>query len=213
MTSRGVVKKDGFIKGTPDEFLSFINSRIVKKKKSKKRIAFICIAGIITLSVVVSYYVEFGRTIFESRAKPTEAELEKIHEILSYEQEKLSECMELLSPYNDRINELGIEIHPVLEQKRAVNNQGLVEKHDWVKDMWLLKYYSSDIDCFVYKDGKRLTNRTSTDSVSYFGHFYCLLSSGKYEDTAFIENPFKRFDTDFEDLLNRVEKYLLTAND
>ena len=153
-------------------------------------------------------YVANGRTIFDNRTEPTAAGLEKIHEILAFEQEKLSECMELLSHYDDRIKELGIEIRPVLDQTRAVNNQGLVEKHDWDKDMWLPKFYSSKIMCYVYKDGKKLENRTSYNSISFFVDIFWLLYSGKNEDTTFNENPFDRFDASFDSLLNQVNNFL-----
>ena len=203
-----VFKKDGFITGTPDEFLSFIKSKIIKgAKKSKMQIVFICLASVIALTVAVSLYLANGRTIFENRAEPTEVELEKIHEIITFEQAKLSECMELMSRYDDRIKELGIEIRPVLEQTRAVNNQGLVEKHDWNKDNWLPKYYSSKIICDVYKDGKRLENRTSYNSISFFVDIYWLLYAGKNEKTTFNENPFDRFDTGFDSLLNQVSNF------
>ena len=203
-------KKDGFVTGTPDEFVSFIKSKVIKSvKKSKMRIFLICLACVIVLSAAVSLYITNGRTIFENRAEPTEAESVKIHEIIIFEQAKLSECTELISSYNDRINKLGIEIRPVLEQNRAVNDRGLVVKHDWNKDNWLPRFYSSKIICYVYKDGKRLENRTSYDSISYFVNIYWLLYAGKNENAAYNETPFDYFDTDLDSLLNRVSDFLL----
>ena len=204
-----VFKKDGFCKGTPDEFLSFIKGKIVKStKKSKRQIVLIWLVGIAALSVVASLYILNGRTIFENRSEPTEAELEKIHEILAYEQEKLSECMERLSQYDDGIKGLGIEIRPELDRTRAVNNQGLVEKHDWDKDFWLPKFYSSKIRCTVYKDGKMLENRTSYNSISLFVDIFWLLYAGKNEDIYYNENPFDSFDMSLDRLLNQVSIFL-----
>jgi len=202
-------RKDGFVMGTPDEFISFIKSKVKQDaQKSKPQYVFICLASVIALSVAVFLYTANGRTIFENRAEPTEAEMEKIHEIISFEQAKLSECMELLAHYDERIKELGIEIRPMLEQNRAVNNQGLVEKHDWNKDNWLPKFYSSIIICYVFKDGKRLENRTSNDTVSYFVEIYWLLYAGKNENTTYNETPFDYFDTGFDNLLSQVSIFL-----
>ena len=204
-----VLKKTGFITGTPDEFLPFAKRKVVKgAKKSKIQLVFIILASVIALSVAVSLYIANGRTIFENRAEPTEAELEKIHELVAFEQKELSECKELLSRYDDRTKELGIEIRPVLEQTRAVNNQGLVEKHDWSKDNWLPQFYNSKIICYVYKDGKRLTNQTSYNSIGFFVDIYWLLYTGKNENTTFNENPFDRFDTSFDSLLSQVSNLL-----
>ena len=204
-----VFKKDGFIKGTPEEFLPFIKSKVTKKaKKSKTQTVFICLACVFAILIAASLYMVNGRTIFNNRAEPSEAELEKINEIISFEQEKLSECVELLSRYDEKIKELGIEIRPELDQTRAVNSQGLVEKHDWNKDMWLPKYYSSKIIYYVYKDGKKLEHRTSPNSLSYFVDIFWLLHSGKNETTTFNENPFDRFDSGLDNLLERVSIYL-----
>ena len=198
-------KRDSFVRGTPDEFLAFIKSILRgRTKKSKKQIVLVGLSCGIALVVIVVLYTANGRTIFENRSKPTESELLKINEILVFEQEKLSECRELLSLYDDKIKELGIELVPTLEQTRAVNNQGLVETHNWDKDMWLPKFYSSKITCFVYKDGNKLIDRASLSYVSYFVDIYWLLHSGKNEDTVFNENPFDYFDLGIESLLRSV---------
>jgi len=154
-----------------------------------------------------------GRTIFESHAEPSEAELKTIHEIVAFEQQKLSECIELLSAYDDRARELGIEIRPVLRQTRAVNHQGLVEEHALQNELWLPKYYSSQIICYIYKDGEILENRISNNSTSYFVEIFWLVNARKNDDIIeFNENPFNNsyttFDLTIENLLKRVSGFL-----
>jgi len=204
------LKKDGFVKGKPDEFLPFMKTKITKRtqKKSKKQIISICFVGIIVLSVAVSLYIANGRTVFNNRSAPTEAELETIHQIIAFEQEKLSECTELLAHYESTIRELGIEIRLELTQRRSVNHQGLVENHDWSTDMWLPTYYSSDIMCYVYKDGRPLVEFMSYNTTSFFGDTYWLLYAGKKENTTFNETLFEGFDITFDRLLDQVSKHL-----
>ena len=204
-----VLKKDGFVKGTPDEFLSFINSRLQNVKvKGKMRIVFICIASTVVLLIAALLYIANGRTVFEKRSKPTQTEQAKIREIIAFEQAKLSECVELLSSHDDRIKELGIEILPVLEQTRSVNNQGLVEKHDWNKDNWVPKFYSSKIICYVCKDGEWLESRTSNNSTSYFADIFWLLYAERNENATYNETPFDHFDTRVDSLLDQVARFL-----
>jgi len=175
---------------------------------SKAQIVLICLACVIVLAVAVSLYIANGRTIFENRSEPTEAELHKIDEIVNFEQDKLFECAELLSRYDDRTKELGIEIRPVLEQSRAVNNQGLEEKHDWNKDHWLPKFYTSKIICYVYKDGERLEDRTLKNIIGFFVDIYWLTYAAKNETPIFNENPFDNFDAGIDSLLNKVSGFL-----
>jgi hypothetical protein len=205
-------QKDGFVKGTSDEFLSFLNQKInsnfQKRKMSKTKAVLIALASLISIFIAVSLYMVNGRTIFENRKKPSEAEEIAIHDIIAYEQDMLSECLELLKPYDARLKELGIEIRIHIKRDRAVNSQGLVEEHDWNKDMWIPKHYSSSVYCQIYKDGRMLEQRTSSNTISYFVNFFWLVYAGKNEDTRFNENPFDRIDMSFSGLLDQVSFYL-----
>ena len=174
--------------------------------KKFKRIALTCLA----CSFIAILYWENGRTIFENRRKPSEEGLETINMILVFEQEKLSECIARLSYYDDQTKELGIEIKPVLERKRAVNHQGLVEKHDFDKDVWLPKYYSSEIVCYVYKNGKKFTHWTPLlpTEVSLFTTSFKLIRTDGIDNIRFYESPFDDFDESFNILLAHVSNFL-----
>lgn len=208
-----VNKKDIDQAQKKEEFISFIKSHCKNLKNTKKtrtiQIVLICLACIFAAIM----YWENGRTIFESHAKPSEAELETVHEIIAFEQQKLSECIELLSPYDDRARELGIEIRPVLRQTRAVNYQGLVEEHELQNELWLPKYYSSQIICYVYKDGEMLEKRTSSNSRSYFVNIFWLVNARKNDDVIeYNESPFNNsystFDSSIDNLLKQVSDYI-----
>ena len=208
-----VNKKDIEQAQKKEEFFSFIKSHCKNLKNTRKtrtiQIVLICLTCIFA---AVMYWAN-GRTIFESRAEPSEAEMETVHEIIAFEQQKLSECIELLSAYDDRARELGIEIRPVLRQTRAVNHQGLVEEHVLQNELWLPKYYSSQIICYIYKDGEMLENRTSSNSKSYFVEIFWLVNARKNDDIIeFNENPFNNsyttFDLTIENLLKRVSGFL-----
>ena|GEM_PF-1906841 len=196
-----------------EEFFSFIESHCKNLKNTRKtriiQIVLICLACIFAAMM----YWENGRTIFESHAKPSEAELETVHEIIAFEQQKLAECKELLARYDDRAQELGIEIRPVLHQTRAVNHQGLVEEHDLQNELWLPKYYSSQIICYVYKDGEMLKKRTSNSSTSYFVTIFWLVNARKNDDIVeYNESPFDSsytmFDLTVDHLLKQVSDFL-----
>lgn len=204
-----VFRRDGFVTGTPDEFLSFIKNRITKcVKKSRKQIALIWLACVVAAIVAVSLYITNGRTVFENRREPSDKDMARINEIIAYEQERLAECLELVSRYDDRISELGIEVRTVVRRTRAVNHQGLVEDHDWERDMWLPKYYHSGISCGIYKDGELLMERISPNTSSLFIASYWLLQAGKNEPTFYNDMPFKDFDRSFNDLLSQVFNFI-----
>jgi len=208
-----VNKKDIEQAQKKEEFISFIKSHCKNLKNTRKtrtiQIVLICLTCIFA---AIMYWAN-GRTIFESRAEPTEAELETVREILSFEQQKLSECIELLSAYDDRARELGVEIRPVLRQTRAVNHQGLVEEHELHNELWLPEYYSSQLICYVYKDGELLEKRTSNSSTSYFVTIFWLVNARKNDDIVeFNENPFNNsyttFDLTIDNLLKQVSDFL-----
>jgi len=100
-----------------------------------------------------------------------------------------------------------------LRQTRAVNHQGLVEEHVLQNELWLPKYYSSQIICYIYKDGEMLEKRTSNNSTSYFVEIFWLVNARKNDDIIeFNENPFSNsyttFDLTIENLLKRVSGFL-----
>ena len=208
-----VNKKDIDQAQKKDEFFSFIKSHCKNLKNTKKtriiQIVLICLACIFA---AVMYWAN-GRTIFESHAKPSEEELETVHEIIAFEQQKLAECKELLAPYDDRAKELGVEIRPVLRQTRAVNFQGLVEEHALQNELWLPKYYSSQIICYIYKDEEMLEKRTSNNSRSYFVDIFWLVNARKndgiveYNESPF-NNSYTTFDLTIDNLLMRVSDFL-----
>lgn len=194
-----------------EEFIGFVKSHCKNLKVKSKilPIVLICLACVIAAFM----YWEDGRTIFENRSELSASEKQTINEILAFEQQKLSECQELLLPYGDRAKELGIEIRPILERTRAVNHQGRVEKHDLQNEMWLPKYYSSQIICYAYKDGEKLEKHTSYNSWSYFADIFWLVNERKDDNAVeYNENPFYGsyidFDTSIERLLKQVSDYL-----
>ena len=197
-------KKDGFVKGSPDEFLPFIKSKVTERtSKRKMLIGIACFACVI----IALIYWNYGRTIFEDRSFPTEEEWDTIVMILEHERAKLIEFTELLLPYADILNELDVQIHPVLQQRRAINHRGTSEIHDWESNMWLPRYYRSLVACFIYKDGKPLLNPSSGSSPGYFVEHYWVVHAIKNEPVVFFEDPFKNFDENFNKLLNEVSDY------
>lgn len=164
--------------------------------------------GIIACIVAAYMYWVNGRSIFENRSVPTEAEKEQIQKILSFEQEKLAECMELLISYNVRASELGIEIRPTLHQYRAVNIHGLVEKHDFKIDFWMPKYYESKIVIDIYKDGAKLARWKTHNTTSYISEIIWLVSARKQENIfEFNERPFSNSNIEFDNkMMNLLDE-------
>ena len=202
-------KKDGFIKGTPDELISFLKSNdIVEKKVNKKPCVFICLAACILIGLL--YWANSSSTISEDLSEPSEEELETIQMILEFEQEKLSEFIELLSPYEGRIYELGVQVGYNLSQGRIINQDGLVVNHDWQRDMWFPLIYISEITLVILKDGNILENRTSSGSEGFFEEEFLLVVSGRNMETILHEDSFEHFDELFSKLLSDVSDFLET---
>ena len=197
-------KKDGFIKGSPDEFLPFIRSKITERSNKRK---IIISAACLACVIIALTYWYYGRTIIEDRSTPTEAQWDTIIMILEHERTKLIEFKELLKPYADMLNELDIQINPVVQQRRAINHRGRSELHDWENNMWLPRYYRSLVACFIYKDGKILENPTPGSSPGYFVEYYWIVHAIKDEPVIFYEDPFKNFDENFNKLLNEISTH------
>lgn len=165
------------------------------------------ILGLVCIFAAYMYWVN-GRSIFENRSEPTDAEKETIRKIVDFEQEKLAECAELLRPFKDQAQELGIEIRPILYQRRTVNNHGKVEEHDFQKDYWLPKFYTSSITCCAYKNGEPLKEWTAHDTESWFVDIYRLVTERKSDNSVeYNHDTFDSFDLGMEQLLRRVSEY------
>jgi len=140
-----------------------------------------------------------------------EAEQELINKILDYERQVFSECTELIQKYGDKEQELGVEIYYWIERKRAVNNSGLVEPYDIQAENKLPRFYSSEIICWIYKDGKRLVKLEVCNmrAMSLFVEHFRLLHATK-QQVYFFDNPLQDFDNRMAKLLAKVADYLNT---
>ena len=182
-------------------------------QKRKGRIMWIALIIIAIVFAGIMYWVN-GRTIYDAHTPATGKELDTIHEIMAYEQQKIDECTALLAKFTDQAQSIGLELKPVLNQHRAVNYDGKVETHDFNMDMWLPKYYSSRIMIWVYKDGEPLVNKTSSSTTSFFVSFYTLVDVRKNEGMVeYTQDPFNNHYTDFdaniEDLIERASVYVM----
>lgn len=169
------------------------------------------IIGLIAFIFAAYMYWVNGRSIFESHSAPTEAEKEQIQRIVSFEQEKLAECKERLTSYNVRASELEIEIRPTLSQYRAVNIHGLVQKHDFKSEFWIPKFYESEIEISIYKNGARLAKWKSHNTTSYFCEFFWLVRVRKQENILELNqrpfnNSYMEFDSIMMNLLDEVSQ-------
>ena len=123
----------------------------------------------------------------------------------------LNTCKNRLTDYNDEIQRLGIEIRVSLMQKRGLYG-ARVEPYDLNEKQRLPRIYSSEIDCYAYKDGELLSKQSEYDKriTDLYGVFFRVVQNWDpytgEKEIWYYKNPLSSFDAEITRLLAEIER-------
>ena len=169
------------------------------------------VAIVTLLAILLDLYPKIILPVWDAIVQPKDGEMESIREILAVEIEMLNICKNRLIEYHDEIQRLGIEIRVEIRQKRGLYG-ARVESYDLYEKHRLPRRYSSEIDCFAYKDGELLSKKAEYDKrvTQLYGVFFRVVQNWNpntnEKEIWFFEDPFSAFDTELTRLLAEIER-------
>jgi len=182
-------------------------------KKILKRTLKIIIALAVTviLGLLFDVYPKIILPFFDTVIKPTPEEVETIREIRAFEDEVLRDCKNRIAEYDDEQQELGITIRAELEQERWLYGARYAKYHlDETKR--IPREYISNIVCYAYKGGTRLSKQMEYDlriTQLYAMMFRTVQLWNPHtfnKEVWLMENPLEDFDEAMESLLKSIQE-------